>query len=81
VGVEAREIGHGLGAPLAAARIAGTTKWSPLRSGALDRASSVVSEGATASSRRMFASSIVCAVGGMCSVSSLVRMVYWSRMC
>jgi len=61
-------------------RIAGTTKWSPLRSGALDKASSVVSEGVTASSRRMFASSIVWAVGGMCSVSSAVRIAYWSRM-
>ena len=44
-----------------------------LRSGALARASSTASEGRTTSSRRMFASSIVWAVGGMCSVSRVAR--------
>ena len=36
--------------------------------------------GATTSSRRMFSSSIVWAVGAMCSVSSWARTAYWSRM-
>ncbi len=51
-------------------RMAGTTTKSPSRAGALASASSTGSDGRATSSRRMFSSSIVWAVGGMASVSS-----------
>ena len=53
---------------------------SPSRAGALARTSSTGSDGRTTSSRRMFSSSIVWAVGGMSSVGSSARIAYWSRM-
>ena len=53
---------------------------SPSRAGALARTASTDSDGRTTSSRRMFSSSIVCAVGAMSSVGSSARIAYWSRM-
>ena len=53
---------------------------SPSRAGALARTASTGSDGRTTSSRRMFSSSIVWAVGGMSSVGSSARIAYWSRM-
>ena len=53
---------------------------SPSRAGALARTASTGSDGLTTSSRRMFSSSIVWAVGGMSSVGSSARIAYWSRM-
>ena len=53
---------------------------SPSRAGALRRTASTGSDGRTTSSRRMFSSSIVWAVGGMSSVGSSARIAYWSRM-
>ena len=61
-------------------RIAGTTKKSPSRSGAFARTASTGRDGVATSSRRMFSSSIVWAVGGMSSVSSSASFAYWSRM-
>ena len=53
---------------------------SPSLAGALARTASTGSDGRTTSSRRMFSSSIVWAVGGMSSVGSSARIAYWSRM-
>ena len=48
--------------------------------GALARTSSGDIDGPATSSRRMFSSSIVWAVGGIASVSSSASFAYWSRM-
>src|SRR5438445_2872761 len=52
----------------------------PADSDAFASTSSTGIEGTTTSSRRMFSSSIVWAVGGIASVSSSASFAYWSRM-
>src|SRR5437879_9375262 len=52
----------------------------PADSDAFASTSSTGIDGATTSSRRMFSSSIVWAVGGIDSVSSSASLAYWSRM-
>ena len=72
VGVEARQLGgHGRRARQSPPRIAGTTRKSPSRAGAFASTASTGSDGTTTSSRRMFSSSIVWAVGAMWSVGTV----------
>ena len=51
-----------------------------IAAGALASTVSTGSDGRTTSSRRMFSSSIVWAVGAMWSVGTVARIAYWSRM-